>query len=415
MPLPPDPAPAPDAALADLVRESGRDVLATLARQVGDLGLAEDAVQDAVVRALETWPRDGVPPSPTAWLRLTARRRASDLLPQSRSRSAREARAVTDDPALRPGWSDDELGPSVLQDDLLRLLFTCCHPSLAPASRVALALRTLCGLTEVEVARALLASPDAVAKRLVRARQKIRDARIPYVVPPDSELPARWREVLATVHLTFNEGYAATTGGDLVRPPLVDEAIRLARLLVRLQPDDPAALGLLALVLLQDSRRAARTDADGRPVLMADQDRSAWDREAIREGVEVLGEALRRSPERPHPYVAQAAVAACHALAPTWAATDWAAVVSWYDVLLAVDPSPVVALNRAVAVGELEGPAAALALLDPLTGLEDYPLHHAARAVLLRRLGRDDEAAAADARAAALPLNQPTRSLLQPD
>lgn len=272
----PDPAPAPDAALAALVRESGRDVLATLARQVGDLGLAEDAVQDAVVRALEVWPHDGVPPNPVGWLRLVARGRAIDLLRQSRSRGEREERAVAEDPGLRPGWTE-EVEPSVLDDDLLRLLFTCCHPSLAPASRVALALRTLCGLSEPDIARALLSTPDAVAKRLVRTRQKIKQAGIPYAVPPDHELPDRWEGVLTTVHLVLNEGYAATSGPDLTRPALVAESLRLARLLVRLQPDGPGALGLLALGLLQDSRRATRLGADGTPVLLPDQDRSQWD------------------------------------------------------------------------------------------------------------------------------------------
>ncbi|MCF6377917.1 RNA polymerase sigma factor [Nocardioides KLBMP 9356] len=393
------------------MRESGRDVLASLTRQVGDLGLAQDAVQDAVVRALETWPRDGVPPNPTAWLRLTARRRAIDLIRRERSRSAREERAVTSSPELRPGWTA-EIEPSVLDDDLLRLLFTCCHPSLAPPSRVALALRTLCGLTEAEVARALLSTPDATAKRLVRARQKIKAAHIPYEVPADHELPQRWDGVLSTVYLTFNEGYAATAGAELTRPPLLVEAVRLGRLLVRVQPDDAGALGLLALMLLQDSRRAARVDETGRPVLMADQDRGLWDRDAIREGVEVLGEALRRSGDVPHRFVVQAAISACHALAPTWPETDWAAIVSWYDVLQRIDPSPVVALNRAVAVGELDGPDAALKLLDAITGLDTYALLHASRAVQLRRLGRIDEARTADERAARLPLNEPTRSLL---
>ena len=408
------PDPAPDAALAALVRESGRDVLASLARQVGDLALAEDAVQDAVVRALETWPRDGVPPNPVAWLRLAARHRAVDLLRQARSRSGREERAVVRDPDLRPGWTAD-VEPSVLRDDLLRLLFTCCHPSLAPTSRVALALRTLGGLTEPEIARALLSTPDAVAKRLVRTRQKIRAAAIPYAVPADHELPERWDGVLTTVYLMFNEGYTATAGPDLTRPILAREAVRLARLLVRLQPDDAGALGMLALMLLQDSRRAARTDEDGRAILLPDQDRSTWDRDAVREGVELLGEALRRSGERPHRYVAQAAIAACHALAPTWEDTDWAAIVSWYDVLLGVDPSPVVALNRAVAVAERDWPAAGLALLDQTAGLDAYPFLHASRAVLLRRLGREREAAAEDVRAAALPLSDPTRDLLRAD
>lgn len=405
--------PAHDAALEQVVRESGRDVLATLVRQVGDLQLAQDAVQDAVVRALETWGRDGVPPNPVAWLRLTARRRAIDLLRQTRSRGAREERAVAQDPELRPGWTAD-VEPSVLDDDLLRLLFTCCHPSLAPASRVALALRTLCGLTEPEIARALLSTPDAVAKRLVRARGKIRVAGIPYAVPPDHELPDRWDAVLTTVHLVFNEGYAATSGTDLPRPVLVAEAVRLGRLLARLQPDDAGALGLLALMLLQDSRRAARTGPDGRPVLLADQDRSLWDLAAVREGVELLGTALRLSGDRPHRFVAQAAVAACHAVTSRWEDTDWAAIVSWYDVLLAVDPSPVVALNRAVAVGELAGPAEGLRLLDEVSGLDGYAYLHASRAVLLRRLGREAEAADADRLAAELGVNDPIRTLLVP-
>lgn len=413
-PAPAPPDPAPDAALAALVRESGRDVLATLARQVGDLALAEDAVQDAVVRALETWPRDGVPPNPVAWLRLTARRRAIDLMRQARSRTGREERAVSREPDLRPGWTAD-VEPSVLHDDLLRLLFTCCHPSLAPTSRVALALRTLGGLSEPEIARALLSTPDAVAKRLVRTRRKIKVAGIPYVVPADHELPERWDGVLTTVYLMFNEGYAATAGPDLTRPLLVAEAVRLARLLVRLQPDDAGALGLLALMLLQDSRRSARTAGDGRPVLLADQDRTTWDRDAVREGVELVGEALRRSGDRPHRYVVQAAIAACHALAPTWEDTDWAAIVSWYDVLLGVDPSPVVSLNRAVAVAERDGPAAGLELLDQAVGLDAYPFLHASRAVLLRRLGRDREAAEADVRAAALPLSDPTKGLVRPE
>lgn len=393
------------------MRESGRDVLATLARQVGDLGLAEDAVQDAVVRALETWPRDGVPPHPTGWLRVTARNRAIDLLRQSRSRGAREERTVAEDPALRPGWTVD-VEPTVLTDDLLRLLFTCCHPSIAPIGRVALSLRTLCGLSEVEIARALLSTPDAVAKRLVRTRQKIRQASIPYAVPADHELPDRWEAVLTTVHLLLNEGYAATAGPDLTRPELVEESLWLARLLVRLQPDEPGALGLLALGLLQDARRAARTAPDGRPVLLPEQDRALWDSAAIREGVTLLGDALRRSGERPHRFVVQAAIASCHALAPDWSRTDWAALTSWYDVLLAVDPSPVVALNRAVALGERDGPTAGLAALDDVPGLEAYPYLHASRAVLLRRLGRDTEAAQADARAATLTMSEPVRSLL---
>lgn len=394
--------------LAALVRESGRDVLATLVRYTGDLALAEDAVQDASVRALETWARDGVPENPVAWLRLTARRRAIDLIRREAGRQPKEAAAML------LGPDDEPVTGSVVQDDLLRLVFTCCHPSLAPTTQVALSLRTLCGLTTAEVARALLVSEASMAKRLTRARQKIKLARIPYRVPPDHELPERWAAVLATTYLLFNEGYAATEGPDLVRDDLVDQAVRLARLLVRLQPDDAGAVGLLALMLLQDSRRATRVGPDGRAVLLADQDRTRWDADEIDEGVRLVGEGLRRTPDRPDRYVVQAAIAACHALAPSYDRTDWAAVVSWYDVLLRIDPGPVVRLNRAAALAERDGAAAGLAAVDAIDGLAAYPWWHATRAVLLRRLGRDDEAAAADALADRLPLNDPARRLLEP-
>lgn len=404
------PLPSDDAArraLTELIRSSGRDVLATMTRWTGDLSLAEDAVQDATLRALEVWPRDGVPDNPVAWLRLTARRRAVDLVRREVARRPKEVAAM-------PDHLDDEPEPtpSAVDDDLLRLVFTCCHPSLALETQVSLALRTLCGLTTEEVARALLVSEPAMAKRLTRARQKIKQAHIPYRVPPDHELPDRWAAVLATTYLLFNEGYAATTGADLVRVHLVDEAIRLARLLVRLQPDDAGAWGLLALMLLQDSRRATRTDATGEAVLLAHQDRAAWDNAAITEAVSLVGEALRRTPEHPDRYVVQAAIAACHALAPSWAETDWTAVVSWYDVLLTLDDGPVVRLNRAVAVAESDGADVALALVDAIEGLDGYALWHATRGVLLRRLGRPDEAALADAAAAALPLNDRQRALL---
>jgi RNA polymerase sigma-70 factor (ECF subfamily) len=402
-------------ALTRLVRESGRDVLAGLVRVTGDLGLAEDAVQDAVERALTTWPRDGVPPNPIAWLRLVARRRAVDLVRREAVRGHKEDAAVdrSDSAPGEPGDLADlaELGATPVEDDLLRLIFTCCHPALARETQVALALRTLCGLTTAEVARALLVPEATMSKRLTRARDKIRLARIPYRVPPAHELPQRWSAVLETVYLLFNEGYAATTGPELLRVDLVDEAERLARLLLRLQPEDAGARGLLALVLLQDARRAARTGPEG-PVLLREQDRSRWDRARIAEGVVLVGEGLRRTPTRPDRYVVQAAIAACHTLAPTYAATDWDAVVSWYDVLLGLDPSPVVRLNRAVAVGERDGAEAGLRLVDDVAGLEHYSLWHASRAALLRRLGRDAEAAMADARAAALPLNDAQRSLL---
>ncbi|MBJ7331209.1 MAG: sigma-70 family RNA polymerase sigma factor [Solirubrobacteraceae bacterium] len=391
-----------------MVRTSGRDVLATLARWTGDLALAEDAVQDATLTALERWPRDGVPDNPVAWLRLTARRRAVDLVRREASRRPKEEAAmdltVTD---------PEEPSDSMVEDDLLRLVFTCCHPSLAPATQVALALRTLCGLTTAEVARAMLVSEASMAKRLTRARQKIKQARIPYRVPPDHELPDRWAAVLTTTYLLFNEGYAASGGPDLVRDELLDEAIRLARLLVRLQPDDAGAVGLLALMLLQDSRRAARVDAAGAAVLLGDQDRDLWDAAKVEEGVRLVGEGLRRSPDRPDRFVVQAAIAACHALAPAYDETDWGAVVSWYDVLLTLDAGPVVRLNRAAAVAGRDGPAAGLAEVDAVPGLEDYPLWHATRGVLLRRLGRTAEAEAADRRAAALPLNDAQRALLR--
>jgi RNA polymerase sigma-70 factor (ECF subfamily) len=387
-------------AVARLVREERASVLATLVRVTGSVDLAEDAVQDAVVRALETWPRDGVPESPRGWLVVTAKRRAVDVVRRETKRAGKEAAAMTYvDPTPEP--------PSVVRDDLLRLVFTCCHPSLALEAQVALALRTLGGLSTAEVARALLVPEATMAKRLARAKQKIAQARIPYRVPSDDELPARLRGVAATVYLVFNEGYAAGAGADLVRTALTSEAIRLARLLVELMPDEPTALGLLALLLLQDSRRSARVDDGGLPVLLADQDRSRWDAAAIREGVELVGTALRRTPDRPDGYVAQAAIAACHALAPSYADTDWNAVVSWYDVLLATQDTPVVRLNRAVAVAERDGPAAGLALVDAIDDLAAYPWWHATRAELLHRSGRTAAARAAYERALECGLNRP--------
>jgi len=383
--VPLDPA---HAALVRLVRDEGTRVLATLIRQVGDVALAEDAVQDATVRALETWPRDGVPDEPRAWLTVAARRRAIDIVRREAARTGKEAAAM------------ELTGPPEEQDDLLRLVFTCCHPALAVETQVALALRTLCGLTTPEVARALLVPEATMTKRLTRAKQKIARAGIPYRVPDDHELPERLRGVLSTVYLLFNEGYGPTA---TPRPALVDEAVRLTRLLRELMPGEASVLGLLALELLLDSRRDARHDADGRPVLLADQDRGRWRAELVQEGVILVGEGLRRSPDRPDPYVVQAAIAACHALAPRYADTDWTAVLSWYDVLLTVADTPVVRLNRAVAVGERDGPAAGLAAIDAVTGLDDYPLRHASRAELLARLGHTADARAAYAAALALP------------
>jgi RNA polymerase sigma-70 factor (ECF subfamily) len=373
-------------------------VLATLVRVVGDLQLAEDSVQDAAVRALQTWPRDGVPDNPRGWLAVTARRRAIDVIRREAHRDGKEAEAM----ALLPPGAD---GPgdepeSVVTDDLLRLVFTCCHPTLSHEAQVALSLRTLGGLSTAEVARALLVPEATMAKRLTRAKQKIAQARIPYRVPDDAELPGRLAGVAATVYLIFNEGYASTDDG-AVRDECVTEAIRLGRLLARLMPDEPTVLGLLALMLLQDARRATRLDAAGDPVLLADQDRSRWDRALVAEGMGVLDAALRHSPERPDPYVAQAAIAACHAVAPSWAATNWDSIVSWYDTLQAVHDTPVVRLNRAAAVAERDGPEAGLALLDAVSGLEGYPWWHAGRAELLRRTGRLEAARAAADRAVA--------------
>ena len=402
----PDPA---RAALVQVVRDEGRRVLATLVRTVGDVGLAEDAVQDAAVRALQTWPRDGVPASPRAWLTVTARRRAIDILRRERGRGAREAAAME---LLDPA-GDVPPPDSVVRDDLLRLVFTCCHPSLSLEAQVALALRTLCGLTTAEVARALLVPEPTMEKRLTRARQKIRQARIPYRIPPDHELPDRLAGVAATVYLLFNEGYSATGGDDPLRADLLEEAVRLGRLLAGLLPDEPAVLGLLALMLLTEARRPARLDDAGDLVLLADQDRRRWRHDLAREGVVLVGQGLRRSPDRPDPYVVQAAIAACHALAPSYAATDWDAIVSWYDVLLTVHDTPVTRLNRAAAVGERDGPAAGLAEVDRVEGLAGYPLWHAARGELLHRLGRAGPAVAAYRAALALGPNQAQRRQLE--
>ncbi|MGW3964606.1 RNA polymerase sigma factor [Amycolatopsis sp. NPDC005003] len=358
-------------AVARLVRDEGTRVLATLVRVTGSVDLAEDAVQDAVVRALETWPRDGVPANPRGWLLVAARHRAVDVVRREAKRLGKEAVAM---PAVDPCPD-----PVAVRDDLLRLVFTCCHPALSLDAQVALALRTLGGLSTAEVARGLLVPEATMAKRLTRAKQKIATARIPYRVPSAEELPSRLAGVASTVYLIFNEGY---TG----RVSLIAEAVRLARLLVSLMPDEPTALGLLALVLLQDARRAARFSS-GVPVLLSVQDRALWDAELIKEGVELVGRGLRRTPSTPNAYVVQAAIAACHDLAPSYAETNWDAVISWYDVLLSVQDTPVVRLNRAAAVAERDGPASALALVDALPGLDDYPWWHASRAELLHRLG----------------------------
>jgi RNA polymerase sigma-70 factor (ECF subfamily) len=389
-----------------VVREERPRVLATLVRVTGDIDLAEDAVQDAVVRALERWPRDGVPDEPRAWLTVTAKRRAIDLVRREIARAGKEAEAVAQ-------WNPDPEPDEVVRDDVLRLVFTCCHPALAADAQVALALRTLGGLSTAQVARALLVSEATMAKRLTRAKQKITHARIPYRVPADEELPSRLATAAATIYLIFNEGYAAGDGDDLTRASLADEAVRLGRVLAGLMPDEPTALGLLALMLLHNARRAARLDEQGQPVLLPDQDRTRWDRTAIREGVELVGAGLRRTPQRPDQYVVQAAVAACHALAASYADTDWDAVISWYDVLLTVHDSPIVRLNRAVAVAERDGPAAGLALVDRLPDLTQYPWWHATRAELLHRLGDLEPARSAYQKAIELGMSEPLTAHLR--
>lgn len=393
------------AALVALLRDQSPGVLATLARQVGSLQLAEDAVQDAAVRALEVWPGEGVPPSPRGWLLLVARRRAVDVLRREARRAEKEAAYVD---LLPPSDQDDD----AVGDDLLRLLFTCCHPALDRSAQVALALKWLCGLSTAQVGRLLLVPEAAMARRLSRARRKISVARIPYRVPAAEDLPDRVAGVLTTVHLLFTEGYSATGPGPVLQDERAAEALRLARLLRALLPDDAGVCGLLALVLLHSARAPARTAPDGSLVLLAEQDRTRWSRAGVEEGVALVGEGLARTPSRPDRYVVQAAIAACHCLANTWEETDWAAIVSWYDVLTTLDPSPVVRLNRAVAVAERDGAAAGLAAAEGLQ-LPGYALLPAARAELLVRLDRVDEAAVALRQALALPINDAQRHLLE--
>jgi RNA polymerase sigma-70 factor, ECF subfamily len=397
------------AAVTDAFRQEWGRVVATLIRMTGDWDLAEECAQDAFATALSRWSADGIPERPGAWLTTTARNRALDRLRRSKTEAAKLQEVAALNVPGEAAATDD----SGVQDDRLRLIFTCCHPALTLEARVALTLRTLAGLTTAEIARAFLVPEPTMAKRLVRAKHKIRDAGIPYRVPPAHLLPERVSGVLAVLYLLFNEGYSASAGDDLLRPGLTAEAIRLGRLLVRLMPDEPEAAGLVALMLLQDARSAARLDADGELVSLEDQNRSRWDAAEIADGMGMLEAALRR--QRPGPYQIQAAIAACHADAPVAADTDWPQIALLYSELGRYVPSAVVALNHAVAVAMADGPAAGLPLVDSLAAggeLGDYYLLPATRADLLRRLDRRDEAAAAYRRALDLVATEPERRYL---
>ena len=403
---------ASTAAVEAAFRRERAAVLATLIRQLGDFQLAEDAVQEAFAAAIVAWERDGVPSTPGAWITVTARRRAIDRLRRDRTLADRIERLKV--LAEREAAAAEEPAPSVVADDQLRLIFTCCHPALAMQARVALTLRVLGGLSTGEIARAFLVSESTMAQRLVRAKRKIATAHIPYRVPSDEELPDLLPGVLAVLYLIFNEGWFASAGDRLVRGELCAEAIRLGRLLHGLMPDDPEVAGLLALMLLHDSRREARVDAHGKLVLLDDQNRSLWDRGRIREGERLLDGALRR--RRPGLYQLQAAIAALHATAASPEETDHAQIAALYDELARRAPSPVVEVNRAVALGRAESPTAGLAVLEPLLRagtLDGYAPLHAAHADLLDRAGETAQAARAYERAAACAENSVTRAELQ--
>jgi RNA polymerase sigma-70 factor, ECF subfamily len=383
--------------------ENGRAV-AVLTRLLGDISLAEEAVQDAFTTALERWPREGVPPAPAGWIITTARNRAIDRLRRESTRDERQ------EAAMRLFERDEPIAEHDVKDDQLRLIFTCCHPALAPEAQLALTLRLIGGLNTAEIARAFLVPESTMAQRISRAKAKIRAAGIPYRVPDAMELPARLRSVLAVVYLVFNEGYSATSGPALVRNDLCDEAIRLGRLLLELVPETPEIAGLLALMLFIDARRDARADAQGAFVRLADQDRGSWDRARLEEARALMRGCLARN--RPGPYQIQAAINAVHSDAGDAAATDWKQILALYDQLIDMNPSPVVALNRAIVVAEIDGPARALALVEALQ-LDGYHLFHAVRADLLRRLGRDADAAAAYQEAIARSENAREREFLE--
>jgi RNA polymerase sigma-70 factor (ECF subfamily) len=398
------------AMINDVYQAESRRVFATLIRLLGDFDLAEDALHDAFIAAMAQWPRDGIPANPRAWLVSTGRFKAIDAIRRrSRFDASLPALAEQFDAVVVDDLPDDE----GIEDDRLRLVFICCHPALSPEARVALTLREVCGITTEAIASAFLTSPSTLAQRIVRAKTKIRDARIPYQEPSPDELPERLDAVLRVIYLVFNEGYSTSAGDTLTRPDLSGEAIRLARLLTELLPE-PEAIGLLALMLLHESRRAARVAPNGDMVLLDEQDRSRWNQAQIAEGTALVEQALASG--RFGSYTVQAAISAVHANATTPAATDWAEIVALYDLLTQIEPSPVVELNRAVAIAMRDGPAAGLALIDALLAggtLADYHLAHSARAELCRRLGRTDDARASYRRALALVSQAPERRFLE--